>query len=111
MDTSMGTIVLLAVTVMVTAVAGAPLSCPGNKRGDCYCSYPANNGADVRLACPSQLPPPRGRMKLEVDVVAAEAGRSTGAVSVICYTGCRRDNLSQYLGGLELGRSDHRLLY
>ena len=41
-----------------------------------------NNIHTVRLSCPSQLPPPVGNMKLEVDIEEEEEGVTGGKVAI-----------------------------
>ena len=38
----------------------------------------------IRLACPSQLPPPVGTMKLEIGIEEAEEGVTGGKVLIRC---------------------------
>ena len=76
------------------------------------------------MACPSQLPPPVGTMKLEIDIEEAEEGYTGGKVKIRycgakpkedlreclfkltifrCYPGATSAHLTQYLTGLQLG--------
>ena len=41
-----------------------------------------DNILTVRLSCPSQLPPPVGNMKLEVDIEEEEEGVTGGKVAI-----------------------------
>jgi len=97
----------LLLMLLLDVVMGAPF-CKvdeGGKlmRGSCYCYRATDNRAEFRLACPSQLPPPVGTMKLEVDIEEAEEGVTGGKVVIRCYPGATSAHLTQYLTGLQLG--------